>query len=132
MLCQCFWSSPPTASDSLVRGWDQLADLWIGYNLLWQRGEQGDDHEPVRSHQRCARSESGPPEMMLAVAARQTGISLEPLHGLSITAGWPDDRKDFVRRSAACSLFATWRAPKRELLAVQTPKLCPLTLHLNV
>ena len=97
-----------------MRGWDQLADQWIEYNLLWQRGEQGADHEPLRTHQQCARTENGPPELILAAAAKQMGLSLEPLHGLSITAGWPDDHKDFVRRSASCSTFPTWRPPVRE------------------
>ena len=48
------------------------------------------------------------------MAAKQAGLSLEPLHGLSITAGWPDDHKGFVRRSASCSTFPTWRPPARE------------------
>ena len=48
------------------------------------------------------------------MAAKQAGLSLEPLHGLSITAGWPVGHKDFVGRSASCSTFSTLRPPVRE------------------
>ena len=77
----CYWSSPPTALDRLLFTLDAIADSWLRLNVCTQNGSC----VPTTANGSCAKRASvdiAPPELMLASAARESAISLEPLHGL--------------------------------------------------